>query len=188
MATGATIDGADQIQFWTGSKYETYYLVNWGPAAGKWVDFLTPTTPSTFPVPAGSAAWYLSRNAAVPTPVSVTVAGQVATDAIRPQNIETGMNIVAHPYPTDYAINSQDWVAMGGTAGATIDGADQIQFWTGSKYETYYLVNWGPAAGKWVDFLTPTTPAAAIIPFGTSAWYISKDDFTWNAARPFDYP
>ena len=188
MKSGSSVGAADQIQVRAGGTYVTYFLASVGPAAGKWVAQSAPTVVSSAPLPAGSAAWYISLDASASTPVEINVAGQVGTDATRTRDIKAGLNLIANPYPVDYVVNDHNWGAMGATSGSSVGTADQIQVRVGGTYVTYFLASVGPAAGKWVAQSAPTVVAPVIIPAGKSVWYIAGNDFTWELERPFDIP
>jgi hypothetical protein len=172
MQAGGT-GNSDQIQIRTAAGgYQTYRLRE----NEQWC--LTSTTPATTPVPAGTAAWYLSRkNPTIANPLQITVVGQVAHDATRTNSIvANGFSLIANPYPVDIPLNKDaNGFGIGFQAGMTEGGqnaSDQIQIRDpDGSYRTYRLRANSPTP-EWC--LTGTTATGDSLPAGASAWYMSR--------------
>jgi len=195
---GSDASVADNIQVLGDTGYTAYYLSNGvfgkitDPAVnGKWVKS-GETVATADTIPNGGAFWFISQTAAT-TPVTITLAGQVAQDATLSRQIKAGLNMIASGYASDVVLNAEGTGLNLGTKGADASVADNIQVLAGGAYTAYYLSNGifgkitDPAVdNKWVKSgETVATPDA--IPAGASAWYINRGaDFTWNHARPYD--
>jgi hypothetical protein len=208
MQTGATAGAADNIQIRTlAGGYEVYFLSNGLVGKGgvlvpavqnKWTLSTAVDVVATRAVGSGTPAWYLSRNATALAPVELTVAGQVASDATASTSIAAGLNLIANPYTTAYAINSQDWVAMGGVTGASPAAGDNIQIQTpAGGYSVYFLSNGLVGKGgilvpavqnKWTLSTAVDVPSTAELPIGAAAWYIHRGaGFNWNQSLPYSF-
>jgi hypothetical protein len=173
MHPGGLAD-ADQIQIRnpTTGSYTTYRLRSGSTPPNSWC--LTGIIPSTDPVPAGTAAWYLSKLVPSTAPsASFQVAGEVADAPTRSLTIKSGINLFANPYPYDAALNGDIGYHTGMQPGG-LSGSDQIQIRnpaTGA-YTTYRLRSGSNPANSWC--VNGTTPTADKLPAGASAWYIAS--------------
>jgi hypothetical protein len=165
---------SDQIQIRnpeTGA-YLTYRLRSTSNPANSWC--ASGTTPSTDLVPAGTAAWYLSRLVPASAPsASFQVAGEVAGDATRSLTIKSGLNLFANPYPYDAALNG-DIGYQAGMTSSTQPLSDQIQILdpVTAAYTTYRLRSTSNPANSWCS--SGTTPTTDKLPAGASAWYLAR--------------
>jgi len=185
MKSGGLSD-SDQILIRNPSTglYTTYRLRSTSTPANSWC--ASGTTPSTAPVSAGTAAWYLSRLSPSPSnPLVFQVAGQVANDATRDLSIKVGYNLFANPYPYDAELNGDIGYQNGMKSGGLSD-SDQILIRNPDTglYTTYRLRSTSTPANSWCA--SGTTPTTDKLPAGASAWYLARGtgDFEMTIASP----
>lgn len=200
LNAGAGSDVSDNIQVLGDSGYTIYFLCNgnigkggaYVAAADGWVKG-GESVVTTDTIPVGGAFWFISQTAAT-TPVTLTLAGQVAIDATLTKSIKPGLNMIANGYAADIAFADPAAGLSVGTKGVGSDVADNIQVLAGGGYTVYFFCNgnigkggaYVAAADGWVKggeavVTTDTVPA------GASAWYISRGAtaFDWVCPRPY---
>lgn len=206
MTKGRGLSEADTIQVLTASGgYDVYYMSSGRNGKnqivegleGKWAED-GQYTPSSIEVPAGTAAWYIAKNASPDAPVLLTVAGQVANDAMRSHNIAAGLNLIGNPFPTPLILNEEIPFVPGMEKGRGLASADSIQIQNSAGgYDVYYMSNGRNGKnqivegleGKWSVDGQYEVATEATIPSGGSAWYIARggEAFDLEIARPFDF-
>lgn len=201
LNAGATASVSDNIQILGSAGYTTYFLCNgnigkggaYVAAADGWVKG-GESAVTTDTVSVGGAFWFISQTAAPAVPVTLTLAGQVATDVTITKTIKPGLNMIANGYAAEIAFADPATGLSVGVEGATASTSDNIQVLGSSGYVTYFFCNgnigkggaYVAAADGWVKggesaVTTDTVPA------GAAAWYISRgaENFDWVCPRPY---
>ncbi len=196
--TGTSLSAADVIQIWDTSGvtpgynvYFNYLYAGYEQYAG-WMTTGATYFDTDYPngLPAGTAFWYLSRNAA---PGALTVAGEVVSDPTTTLTIVPGYNMIANPYPAGLDLDAVVWPA--GSKGTSLSTADVVQIWdtTGATpgynvYFNYLYVGYEQYAG-WMttgaSYFADDYPDG--VPVGQGFWYLSRgaSNFTVDVARPY---
>jgi len=198
---GASVATSDNICVLEGAGYVTYYLCNGNIGKGGayvaeadgWMR-LGGSAVTTDTIPLGGAFWFISQSASAASPVELTLAGQVATDATITKSIQPGLNMIANGYAADIAFADPDTGLCVGTKGASVATSDNISVLVGEGYTTYYFCNgnigkggtYVPEADGWMK-LGGSAVTTDVIPAGASAWYINRADtaFDWVCPRPY---
>jgi len=199
LNTGPNSAVADNIQVLGDGGYTVYYLSNgvfgkntYPEVNEKWVK-LGENVATADTIPVGGAFWFISQTAAT-TPVTITLAGQVANDATLSKQIKAGLNMIASGYAFDIVLNAEGTGLNLGTQGPNSSVADNVQVLSEGAYTVYYLSNgvfgkntYPEVANKWVK-LGENVATTEAIPAGAAAWYINRgSDFTWNHTRPYNF-
>lgn len=182
------------LQIWNGNGYNNY---GWSGTSGtdlletpaldnQWLDAnsLEPVDLTEAP---SSGFWIKMANAG-----TITISGEVPSEATVDVSIVKGYNIVANPYPGSIAIGK--W----GTPAASFAGFDEdqnfaltMQVWNGNGYANY---GWSGTSGtdlletpsldnQWLD-ANSLEPVATEIPFGTAVWIKADAAGTITFSRP----
>ena len=173
---------ANELQVWNGVNGYTVY--GWSGTSGtdvledptldnQWVDL--DLAAITEEAKAGSGFWIKAATAG-----DITISGEVPTDATTSQDLTSGFNVVANPYPGAVPVSKF------GTLDATFEGFDEegtfateLQVWNGVNGYTVY--GWSGTSGtdvledpsvdgKWVDLDLAVPDDTVTIPFGTAVW------------------
>lgn len=201
LNAGAGAAVADNIQVLSGAGYTIYFLCDGNigkggaylPAADGWVKFGEAAV-TTDTVQPGGAFWFISQSATPSVPVTLTLAGQVATDVSITKSIQPGLNMIASGYAAEITFADPATGLSVGTEGAGAAVADNIQVLAGGAYTIYFFCDGNigkggaylAAADGWVKF-GESVVTADTIPAGASAWYISRGAtaFDWVCPRPY---
>jgi hypothetical protein len=201
LNAGADVITGDNISVLQGSTYVTYFLCNGNIGKGGayvaeadgWMR-LGGSAVTTDTIPVGGAFWFISQSASAASPVELTLAGQVATDATITKSIQPGLNMIANSYAADIAFANSDTGLCVGTKGADVATGDNISVLASGVYTTYYFCNgnvgkggtYVPEADGWMK-LGGSAVTTDVIPAGASAWYINRaaTAFDWVAPRPY---
>ncbi len=125
----------DQIQYWADGKLEV--LVYYARNNVGWCSGLNPVADKSIFLSPGQGFWYKSAAAA---PVSVRIAGRVATTGEETITTTTGFNLIGPPTPQAVKLSDLTFKVN------NIEGVPnlaQIQYWNGQKLEVlvYYTRN-----------------------------------------------
>ena len=150
-----------QIQVYNGTGYTIYYYISdaTGATGPVWANTRRPVA-DTVTIPLGSAFW-LKTPATVGADASVTVAGEVKTDA-KTKTIDVGASEwtqVANPFPTDLTIEMITTTGLTPATFATRNSGPQIQVYNGSGYTIYYYISdaTGATGPVWANTRRPST-------------------------------
>ena len=138
----------------------------------KWLDGNYAVTDED--VTEGRGAWYRNRKS---TAITLTMAGEVPTNATYSVSLKPGLNFVANPYPAPIALNSLCFVVADPVFGTTDGEADTIMTYDGATqaYNAalfYYADPVYPDANydyKWLDGNYAVT--SETIQPGQGFWY-----------------
>ena len=191
---GITEDGdfVTTLKCWTGNGYVTY---GWSGTAGtdlldnpeldnQWLD--ADLAPADEDADTSTGFWVKAPKAS-----TLTISGEVSTDASIAVSLSAGANIVANPYPV--ATKISDFGKLDASfAGITEDGdfVTTLKYWTGNGYVTY---GWSGTAGtdlldnpaldnKWLDADLATVDEE--IPCGTAVWIKAEKAGTLTFTSP----
>jgi hypothetical protein len=182
---------ADNLLVWDDAtaQYTTYFLYDSGGTYpswdGKWVDENVLYASATFAN--GSTFWLTTKGANT----SLTIAGEVPTEASVDTTIYPGFNMIGSSYAADLPLNFGIDVSGSGTGGQASLDADNLLVWDNatSQYTTYFLYDSGGTYPSWDGhWVTDSVQwADASIPLGGAAWYTSKGagNITWTETKPY---
>ena len=191
---GVTEDGdfVTTLKCWTGNGYKTY---GWSGSAGtdlldnpeldnQWLD--ADLAPADADAEVSSGFWVKAPKAS-----TLTISGEVPSDASIEVPVAAGANIVANPYPVATKI-SEFGQLDSSFAGITEDGdfVNTLKVWTGNGYVTY---GWSGTAGtdlldnpsldnKWLD--SDLQIVTTEIPYGTAVWIKTEKAGTLTFSNP----
>lgn len=185
--TGGTSVSADQIQLFTGTGYQTYYYkttTTFGGAGWRSTNSTSADTSTTVIYP--TAGILIVNNQA--TAESVVVSGTVKTGQTSIP-VTSGFSLLGNVYSAGMTLGNSN-IYTGdpatGLAGGTSVTADQLQFWNGSGFNTYYYkttTTFGGAGWRSTNS-TSVDASATLIPVG-AALFVSRAGawFTWVAPQ-----
>ena len=199
LNAGVNAAVSDNIQVLGDSGYTIYFLCNGNigkggaylPAADGWVKF-GESAVTTDTIANGGAFWFISQTAET-TPLTITLAGQVAADATQTKEIKTGLNMIANGYAAELAFANPVTGLSVGTKGVNAAVSDNIQVLGGAGYSIYFFCNGNigkggaylPAADGWLKF-GESTVTTDTVPAGAAAWYIARGtNFNWVNSAPY---
>jgi hypothetical protein len=202
LNAGATATTGDNIQVLGESGYTVYFLCNgntgkggaYNPDHDGWRKAGDTGGVTADAISAGGAFWFISQSAASASPVTLTLAGQVATDATLTKSIPPGLNMIANGYAVDLAFADPASGLSIGTDGATATTADNIQVLADGAYTVYFFCNgntgkggaYNPDHDGWRKAGDTGGVTTETIPAGASAWYINRGAaFDWANTRPY---
>ena len=154
-----------QLQVYNGSGYTIYYYISdaTGATGPCWANTRRPVA-DTVTLPLGSAFW-LKTPLSVSENASVTVAGEVKTDA---KTVTTSVGNsewtqVANPFPTDLTVDMISTEGLTPATFATRNSGPQIQVYTGSGYTIYYYISdaTGATGPCWANTRRPASGTIA---------------------------
>jgi len=140
LAAGTSLGTSDQLLFFDGAAYETYYILAVG-SSRLWVRFGGGlSSQDNKPLYPGQGMLF-NRKAGSPG-VEIVLKGKVRANPFR-QPLKSGFNLLSEGFPL--SVSPRDRGAAPGTfVGATsANSADQIAIFNGTAYDTYYLFQVG---------------------------------------------
>ena len=182
---GASADAADTITTWDATrkgytKIYYYYADRDDPDPDyddKWYDTDTEDIANvTIADESGATgAWYKNTGN---SPITVTMAGEVPTNAVYSVELVNGLNFIANPYPQKIAINGNYFEVEDVFFGPSADVADTITTWDAARkgYTKIYYYYADPDDpdpdydDKWYDTDTEDITTFQIEP-GQGFWY-----------------
>ena len=173
---------ASKLQTWDGTKYSTF---GWSGSSGtdvleddtmnnKWLNVDLEETDDT--LAKASAVWIIAEKAG-----TVTLSGEVPSDASVEVPLVAGFNMVANPYPAE--VDVADFGVLDSSyAGFDDEGtyASKLQIWNGTKYTTF---GWSGSSGtevledssldnKWLNVDLEATDD--VVSYGQGVWIIAE--------------
>ena len=185
---------ADEVYLWTGTNYAAAFLndATWGSNSFKWC-YMGGGNPQLcsnspwFDLSLGEGFWINNKN----SDVDLVLAGEVPM-APTSMTAMAGLMLLANPYPAAMEINALISTSDGSYANWSWQDADEIYFWDGLKYTSYFMndATWGSNAWIWC-YMSNGNPqvASATLQPGQGFWYNSKGtNFNWFEPKPYAYP
>ena len=139
-------------------------------------------TPATNQIVPGMGFWIRSHQASNQT---AAVIGEVLTDATVTNSVVHGLQLLAYPYPTPFAIGDLA-ISNSATRGEAPDSADTLYLWdrASQSFKTYYYYT----DGSLIDYSTGN-PATNTLSPGEAFWYRHVGvGFSWVEAKPYTWP
>jgi hypothetical protein len=178
--TAGTSETADQVLVYSGDKYASYYLyyssnhlqhLNY-----RWVSEGPVLCTNRFRT--GDAFWFNKRGSA---PATVTIAGQVPSDAGKSHEIRAGFNMLGSSYAAAWDPNELGaacWATNGAVHGNSLVTADQIVTFAGGK-QTVYFLWYSPTDAtalnnQWVSLPGPVKAPAGFVRMSTGVGYTHR--------------
>jgi len=185
--TGGSSTSADQIQIFNGTGYQTYFYKSQGVLGGTgWrsTNSISADVSSTVIYP--TSGILIVNNQA--TAESVVISGAVKTGQTSIQ-VTSGFSLLGNVYSAGMTLGNANLYTgdpLTGLAGGTSTSADQVQFWNGTGFNTYFYKTQGVLGGTgWRSTSSISADASTTpIPVG-AALFISRSGapFTWIAPQ-----
>lgn len=183
---GGDAIGADMIQLWDGSSYESYYYQTSGIGGTGWRKVGDQINDAGTKVIQPGQAIIIRRGDS--TPLTLFLHGQVKNGRT-PMNIVPGFNFLANPYAVPMTLASCGIYTgdpLNGLAGGNLVTADQVLVTNGTTYQTYYYQKAGIGGTGWRRIGDLSTDAGGTqIPAGSSiiVWRLGKTGFEWTVPQ-----
>jgi uncharacterized protein (TIGR02597 family) len=184
LAGGNSIT-ADQIQLFRNGGYVTYYYQTTGLGGVGWRKFGAPFIDASAGIIYPDDGMVIARNQSAG--VSLVIHGAVKTGQTSIP-VQSGYTLLGNVYAANMTIGSSNLYTGNpatGLAGGNSVTADQVLFWNGTGFATYYYQTSGFGGTGWRLFEAPTVDASAtVIPVG-AALFVNRSGaaFDWIAPQ-----
>lgn len=179
---GGSVLTADQVQFWNGEGYNSYYYQTAGIGGTGWRKIGDQSTDASQTIIRPDQNVVIKRVGGAG--VSLVVSGWVKTGQAS-FDIVSGFNFLPNPYSTPMSLASSGLYkgdAATGVSGGNVTTADQVMLWNGSNYETFFYQTTGLGGTGWRKVGAQSTDASETVIRPGNAIILrrkSAEGFTW---------
>lgn len=181
---GGTISTADQLLLWNGVGTDKFYYKTSGAGGTGWRNFTNAVNDASGTPLFLEQGIMVRRLATASTNITIVGAVKVTDSAILVEG--TNYTFAANPYPVDMTLASSELYngnVTNGVKGGTLSTADQIQFWAGTKADSYYYKTSGAGGTGWRNITNAVQDASGKTIPGGSFFIVKRQDslpFMWT--------
>jgi uncharacterized protein (TIGR02597 family) len=182
---GGNSTTADQVQLWRNGGFVTYYYQTSGFGGTGWRLFGAPTVDASANVIYPNDGIVIARQQSAG--VSLVLSGAVKTGQTSIPVLGAGYTLLGNVYSAGMTLSTANLYTGNpstGLAGGSTVTADQVLFWNGTGFATYYYQTSGFGGTGWRLFGVPTVDASAtVIPVG-AALFVNRSGAAFNWVAP----